>query len=423
MEHQNIILMIEQPQSSKPVVTNDYKISDFTPIFTLGIAVISGAIALYKYFSEKHETNNSKKIELLNERIRTLYGPLKELREESKMLYKIFAVELKREYEKEKGVKLSTLRYLRENPVDKLPNHDREILKHIIEISKKNVDFIENNGWAVEGSSMSSLLGKLCAHFRAMELAAEGKLIGAPDTFEDIIFPLETDGAIENEIRRIESKIKKLQESKYKLFYSTKKNHGRKVKNKTIDYYNKTAESYYLQTAHIDMKDTYRMFQQYVKDGSILDAGCGVGRDTRYFIKKGYKVHSFDLSEKMCEITNRYPFAHCEKHSFADLNEYEEYDGIWANASLLHLNKDEFKQAIKKLFIACKVNGFIYFSLKNQHGFNPADQRKFYFYDLQEIESILNELGLKLELITCWSSFKGGDMGSDIFDNYIWQRI
>src|SRR5262249_8509426 len=33
--------------------------------------------------------------------------------------------------------------------------------------------------------------------------------------------------------------------------------------------------------------------------GRILDAGCGAGRDTRYFIERGFMVVSFDASEGM----------------------------------------------------------------------------------------------------------------------------
>ena len=54
------------------------------------------------------------------------------------------------------------------------------------------------------------MLGNLCAHFRVMEIAAAGKLVGAPDKLKDIVFPLETDGALDNEIKRIEARIHNL---------------------------------------------------------------------------------------------------------------------------------------------------------------------------------------------------------------------
>ena len=46
--------------------------------------------------------------------------------------------------------------------------------------------------------------------------------------------------------------------------------------NKTINYYNNNAESYYDQTVNIDFEDLYEKFLKYIPDGgSIMDVGCG----------------------------------------------------------------------------------------------------------------------------------------------------
>ncbi|WP_025542950.1 hypothetical protein, partial [Vibrio parahaemolyticus] len=288
------------------------KASDLTAV----TAVLSLAFVAYRYLSDKKEERRKLEKSKLEDSLKTLYGPLKELREESKRLYETFALDLKHEHMEVYRERFRTLTYLRSHSPKDLPEHDREILKHIIEISKKNVEFIEQNGWAIESPALSTLLGKLCAHFRIMEIAAEGKLIGAPDELEDIVFPLETDGAIDNEINRIQNKIQELSQLSQKPFWSRFMIKVNKI-SPTTAFYNENADAYYLQTNHIDMSSTYEKYRKYVKpSGRILDAGCGVGRDTRYFISKGYKVQSFDISENMCKITNSYPFSFCKQMSF-----------------------------------------------------------------------------------------------------------
>ena len=75
---------------------------------------------------------------------------------------------------------------------------------------------------------------------------------------------------------------------------------GKKKRNSTLDYYDKNADQYLNKTLFIDMSPLYKEFEAYVaKRGRILDAGCGVGRDTRHFIENGYTVISFDASKEM----------------------------------------------------------------------------------------------------------------------------
>ncbi|MBV5328534.1 MAG: class I SAM-dependent methyltransferase, partial [Chlorobium sp.] len=70
-------------------------------------------------------------------------------------------------------------------------------------------------------------------------------------------------------------------------------------------------------------------FRKHIsKGGMILDAGCGVGRDTRYFIQHGYKVVSFDASERMVQLCSQYPFAYCRQQSFADIESIQEFDAV-----------------------------------------------------------------------------------------------
>lgn len=56
----------------------------------------------------------------------------------------------------------------------------------------------------------------------------------------------------------------------------------------------------YLQGGDVSFPDVLDLFLTYVPKGSsILDMGCGAGRDMDYFSKKGYQATSIDISDKI----------------------------------------------------------------------------------------------------------------------------
>ena len=77
--------------------------------------------------------------------------------------------------------------------------------------------------------------------------------------------------------------------------------------NETLDYYEKNAESFANGTADIEFSEMQDKFLSMLKDdASILDFGCGSGRDTRYFLQKGYRVTALDGSAELCRIAEGY---------------------------------------------------------------------------------------------------------------------
>ncbi|MCK8085763.1 class I SAM-dependent methyltransferase [Vibrio sp. 1CM8B] len=405
----------QAPPSEKP--TFETVTGQIAPI----VSLLGAIFIFYKYGADRKEARSQKKIERLEEHLNTFFGPLKELREESKLLYEMFAIDLK-DQEKKQGRHFRTIRYLRQNDLNTLSEYDIEILDSIIRISKKNIEFIEENSGAIENTALSTLLGKLCAHFRVMEIAAKGKLLGAPESMENIVFPLETDGAIDNEVKKIHYKLDKLRNN-LTIKERLKKVYYRHMIDQTIQFYDNNADAYYRETNHVDMEDSYDRFRKLIGNGGrILDAGCGVGRDTRYFISKGYKVQSFDLSSRMCEITRKYPYSFCTQMSFMDVDYYEEFDAIWANASLLHVPESDMPEAIARLARSLKVGGYLFASFKTDKNFSSKDTRKFYFHTKDDLEKSIRLSKFDLVFVDRWSSFKGDNPSNEEFHSYIWQR-
>lgn len=75
----------------------------------------------------------------------------------------------------------------------------------------------------------------------------------------------------------------------------------------TLEYYNKNAKLYCEQTVVGNMKEKYERFLKHLKHNAyILDFGCGSGRDSKYFLEKGYKVKAIDGSIEMCKLASKY---------------------------------------------------------------------------------------------------------------------
>ena len=135
--------------------------------------------------------------------------------------------------------------------------------------------------------------------------------------------------------------------------------------NQTIDYYEKNADSFAAGTISVDFTEIQDRFLSFLPaDGFILDFGCGSGRDTKYFLEKGFNVEAVDGSEALCKIASENTGITVKHMLFQELDAVEKYDGIWACASILHLPKESLKDVFKKMICATKNDGYIYVSFK-----------------------------------------------------------
>ena len=174
--------------------------------------------------------------------------------------------------------------------------------------------------------------------------------------------------------------------------------------NTTLDYYNNNAASFVQGTVDVEFHETQDKFLQYIPvHGSILDFGCGSGRDTKYFLQKGFVTKAVDGSKELCRIASEYTGISVKEMLFQDLNETEKYHGIWACSSILHLPKDELKEVLWCIQRALKTNGILYTSFK--YGDFEGIRNGRYFIDFNEENfkkfiSDVNDLKIEEQWIT-----------------------
>ena len=135
--------------------------------------------------------------------------------------------------------------------------------------------------------------------------------------------------------------------------------------NNTLQYYNEHADCFTADTQTSDMTEKYAPFLSQVKPGGhILDLGCGSGRDSAKFLQLGYTVTSVDGSEELCRIAEAHTGQTVHHMLFDEISWHNEFDGVWACASILHVEKKQLPDIIKKIAIATKKGAVVYTSFK-----------------------------------------------------------
>ncbi|MCM1119644.1 MAG: class I SAM-dependent methyltransferase [bacterium] len=153
--------------------------------------------------------------------------------------------------------------------------------------------------------------------------------------------------------------------------------------NLTLTYYNQNAHTFAASTVCVDFTATQTRFTAHLpQGGSILDFGCGSGRDAKYFLSQGFQVDAIDGSEELCKLASEYTGIPVKQMLFQELNAVEQYDGIWACSSILHLPLDELTQVLENMATALKPNGIIYTSFK--YGSLAGERNGRYFTDMTE---------------------------------------
>ena len=191
---------------------------------------------------------------------------------------------------------------------------------------------------------------------------------------------------------------------------------------KTIDYYNKHAEEFTASTFEVDMESLYQPFLADLPEGArILDVGCGSGRDTLAFKKKGYQVDAIDYSEELVKKASRITGIPIKLKSFYEVDDYEAYDGIWACASLLHCERTRLKEVIGKLLSALKPNGVLYMSFKYGNSDREKEGRQFTDLNEAQAEILLGQLE-NVQQIQQWITVDKRAECTEQWLNLLWKK-
>ena len=139
-----------------------------------------------------------------------------------------------------------------------------------------------------------------------------------------------------------------------------------------------------------------------LKGNVILDFGCGSGRDSKYFQDLGYLVTALDGSKELALLAEKLLNKTVTVKDFRDFNDVEQYDGMWASASLLHLNQGDLIKVLKSLRYALKKEGILYTCFKEGQGEEIDALGRYYLYNTAEDYCEL--VGKDFNIIECYTT-------------------
>jgi ubiquinone/menaquinone biosynthesis C-methylase UbiE len=182
---------------------------------------------------------------------------------------------------------------------------------------------------------------------------------------------------------------------------------------KTIATYDQIADSYARNTEeHLPTRELEQFIAMMPPGGKILDAGCGPGRDSAFFTRHGFEVVGVDLSEKLLEIARtRVPTADFQKQDLRDLQfPPQSFAGIWASASLLHLDRNEIPEVLSSFYDLLTSGGVLFVMVKAGQGEAEVSEaissgltRHFTYFDREEIKNLLTESGFMIDQLYSWN--------------------
>ncbi len=145
----------------------------------------------------------------------------------------------------------------------------------------------------------------------------------------------------------------------------------------TIAHYDQSAEDYWAGTRDHDVGQNYTAFLTAMKGApplSILDLGCGPGRDLKYFCSLGHDAVGLDGSKNFVKMAQAYCGCDVLHQNFLELKLPENrFDGVFANASIFHVPSKKLPDVLLTLYTTMKPRGVLFCSNprgNNEEGFS-----------------------------------------------------
>jgi len=166
----------------------------------------------------------------------------------------------------------------------------------------------------------------------------------------------------------------------------------------TLAHYDQRAESFRDATRDHDVSQNIEALLRHLAGEppfTILDFGCGPGRDLKTLSALGHRAIGLDGSERFVRIARDESACEVWQQDFFRLSLPSCYfDGVFANASLFHVPGQELPYVLAQLHTALKPGGNLFYSIphgSNVEGWNAG--RYGTYYDLETWRCFMSQAG------------------------------
>lgn len=439
-----ITIQLVQPpaQTKNPLLEG---LQALGPYFAAAIALIVALVALYRARIGARYTYASEIVKFRLRQIQELYAPAFLLIEESQIVYKKLLWTITKE---KPEFSLDDFRLL-DHMYLKDEQNLKPLIERILETGKKLTKLISAKSGLIEGGLTPTFIEYL-AHFAILNAASEQELTQTQKDgwHEFVYYPRMLNREIHEGFKVILKHLENYVNAGDKIIcklLSQKPVEIGKYRRLLLDnlaFYEKHASEYATKFDTFDMSPFRQRFIDAIENTrnerpanlptdtiSILDNGCGTGRDTYEFLKKGYVVTAIDASPAMLRQCRRKirkarsepegeqmkkaaekSQERCLEMTFDEISFRNEFDGVWAAASLLHVPSEQMEENLGKLVQALKPNGILFMSFKYGHGEYESEPRSYTYYSQRGIRAHLRRIHSTKEIRVWLSDATGKDL-------------
>ena len=140
----------------------------------------------------------------------------------------------------------------------------------------------------------------------------------------------------------------------------------RAIAARTLEHYEGSAEAFWTGTRDHDVSQNIAALLQYIEGEppfSILDFGCGPGRDLKAFAGLGHVAIGLEGASRFAAMAREHSGCDVWQQDFLALDLPDgHFDGVFANAALFHVPGQELPRVLRELHATLKPGGVLFSS-------------------------------------------------------------
>jgi SAM-dependent methyltransferase len=148
----------------------------------------------------------------------------------------------------------------------------------------------------------------------------------------------------------------------------------------TLEFYGQEAERYCERTGSAPTATLGAFLGRLPPGATILELGCGSGRDSAEMLQRGYNVLPTDGSPEMARQAERHLHRSVAVLEFGEIERESKFDGVWANACLLHVPIPRLNDVIARIHRVLRPSGILFASFKAGEGEGRDRFGRYYNY-------------------------------------------
>ncbi len=199
-----------------------------------------------------------------------------------------------------------------------------------------------------------------------------------------------------------------------------------KIVAQTLDHYDQRAEDFWKGTRDHDVSQNIAALLRHIEGEppfTILDLGCGPGRDLRVFADLGHVAIGLEGVERFAVMAREFSGCEVWRQDFLALDLPDaRFDGVFANAVLFHVPSQELPRVLRELHATLKPVGVLFSS--NPHGHNEEGWnggRYGAFHDLEAWQRLMT--GARFIELTHYYRPEGLPREQQAWLASVWRRL